>query len=344
MTRALRSNIRFRELAALVAFVAVVVVAGFAQAREIKDMAGRSVALPDYPMRVVTIGAVPVLNSFLFALGEQDKIVNGLPPELARKFQYVFAPNLAGEPIVQGAEKGLSVETIVNLKPDVILTMDPATVQALAAFNLPVVFLRWTAPNDVIALMALLGDIFRKPSAARDYAAYFDQATRRVASIVAQADAAHRPRVLYANLRRLTQPHRIADWWIARAGGQSLTDNERTEESYTFSLEQFLAWDPQILIVADRAERDMALREPRFRNVSAVRDNRVYVAPAGAHLWANRTIEQPLTLIWATSIIHPQELPSDVLRADTADFYERFFHVKLTAEQIDEILAGAPGR
>jgi len=335
---------RLRELATLVAFFAVVGVAGCAQARVVTDMSGRSVALPDQPMRVVTIGAVPVLNSFLFALGEQDKIVNGPPPELARKFQYVFAPNLTGKPIVQGAEKGLSVETIVTLKPDVILTMDVATVQALAAFNLPVVLLRWTAPDDVKALMALLGDIFGKQSAARDYGAYFDKTTQRIAAIVAQIDAAHRPRVLYANLRRLTQPHRIADWWIARAGGRSVTDNGRTEESYTFSLEQFLAWDPQILIVADRAELEMALHEPRFQNVSAVRDKHVYVAPAGAHLWANRTIEQPLTLIWATSIILPQQLPAEAVRADIDDFYQRFFHVKLSAEQIDEILAGAPGR
>jgi len=50
--------------------------------------------------------------------GRQDALVNGLPPELARKFQYVFAPELAGKPVVQGAEKGLAVEDIIGLKPE----------------------------------------------------------------------------------------------------------------------------------------------------------------------------------------------------------------------------------
>jgi iron complex transport system substrate-binding protein len=67
---------------------------------------------------MVMLGAVPVINGFLFALGRQDALVNGLPPELARKFQYVFAPELAGKPVVQGAEKGLAVEDIIGLKPE----------------------------------------------------------------------------------------------------------------------------------------------------------------------------------------------------------------------------------
>jgi iron complex transport system substrate-binding protein len=328
----------FAALAFILCFVAE------AQGRELVDMAGRSVTIPDRVARVVTLGPVPVLNGFLFALGKQDTLVNGLPPELARKFQYVFAPELAGKPIVQGAEKGLAVEDIVALKPDLILTMDLATARKLQEIALPVVYLRWTAPEDVKALMALLGDILGKSKEASDYAAYFDETMKRVSALVDPIAPAGRPRILYVNLRRLTQPHRIADWWIAKAGGRSLTDDGRAQESVTFSLEQMLSWDPEVMIVADQGEAKMAYEDPRFKDISAVRNRHVYVAPAGAHLWANRTIEQPLTVLWAVSIIHPELVTREKLKSEMAAFYNRFFHKSLSREEIDEILAGSVGR
>lgn len=331
-------------LHALVFFAFLFVQAIEGEARTIVDMSGRAVVLPEKVSRVVTLGAVPVLNGFLFAFGEQDSIVNGLPTALARKYQYVFAPGLAQKPIVQGAEKALAVEEIVGLRPDVIFTMDVATAESLRSLRLPAIYLRWTAPEDVKPLMALLGEIFGKRGLAGEYAAYFDRTLELVARRVGSSDGSERPRVLYVNLRRLTQPHRVADWWIARAGGHSLTDAPRDQESITFSLEQMLAWDPQVMIVADRAEAEMAFHEPRLQNMSAVRDKRVHVAPSGAHLWANRTVEQPLTVLWAATIIHPELLSLDELRAEMSAFYDRFFHARLSREQIDDILDGASGR
>jgi iron complex transport system substrate-binding protein len=310
-----------------------------AQARAIVDMAGRKVEIRDRIERVVTLGAVPVINGFLFALHEQETLANGLPPQLTRKYQYVFAPGLAGKPVVQGPEKGLAIEDILALKPDLVLTMDMAIAQKLGDLGLSVVFLRWTAPEDVKALMALLGDLFDKADLARDYAAYFDAVVNRVSAWTGAASK--RPRVLYVNLRRLTQPHRIAEWWIAKAGGRSVTDDGRLQESVTFSLEQMLAWDPEILIVANQGELKTAYADPRFKDLAAVRDKRVFVAPMGAHLWANRTIEQPLTLLWAASLIHPERISGEKLEAEAAAFYARFFDKALSNEQIDEILAGA---
>ena len=38
--------------------------------RTVTDMAGRAVHLPAQIVRVVTLGSLPVLNSFVFTLGE----------------------------------------------------------------------------------------------------------------------------------------------------------------------------------------------------------------------------------------------------------------------------------
>jgi iron complex transport system substrate-binding protein len=327
---------------ALFALLSVAVSAGEVSARTVSDMAGRKIELPDRVTRIVTLGATPVVNGFLFAFGAQDEIVNGLPPQLAHKFQYVFAPQLAGKPLVQGMEGGFSIEAIIALRPDVVLTMDLTAALALERMGVPALYLRWAAPTDIEPLMQTLGDVLAAPDAAKEYAAYFDAVRERIRQRLAQTAPTARPRTLYVNLQRLTQPHLIAEWWIDQAGGRSVTDNGRSAESFTFSLEQMLAWDPQILIVANRRELAMALNDPRLQGLSCVRDKRIYVAPVGAHLWANRTVEEPLTLLWAASIIHPELFTSTEVKDEMKTFYARFFKVALSPEQIDEILADVP--
>ncbi|BBU63846.1 ABC transporter substrate-binding protein (plasmid) [Methylosinus sp. C49] len=313
------------------------------ECRTILDMDGRRVTLSDEISRIVTIGPVPVLNGFLFAFGRQQAIANGLPRELTRKYQFVFAPDLATRPVVQSSA-GLAVEDIVALRPDLVLTMDRSATDKLSALGLPAVLLKWREPDDVKTLMRLLGEILDERKSAEDYIRYFDETLARVATTLGPIEEAQRPRVLYVNYRRLTQPHRIAEWWMARAGGHSVTDDRRTEESVTFSLEQMIGWNPEVVIVPDRAEVELVKAEPRLRDVAAVRNGRVHVAPGGAHLWANRTIEQPLTVLWAASILYPEKFPRAALENEMRSFYDRFFHVPLGKEQIDEILADSPGR
>jgi len=314
-----------------------------AASRNLQDMGGHEVVLPEKASRIVTLGAVPVLNGFLFAFGAQKAIANGLPRNLNWKYQAVFAPDLAGKPVVQGAD-GVSIEQVIALQPELILTFDEKIDATLNKLNLPVVQLSWSKPDDVKPLMALLGQILNQPDVAEDYARYFDTTLADVTATLAKNGPSEAPRVLYVNYRSLTQPHRIAEWWIPKAGGRSMTNDGRPQESVTFSLEQIVAWDPQIVIVSGQSEIAQVLAETKLQNVAAVRDKKIFVAPVGAHLWANRTIEQPLTVLWAASLFHPDLFSRERLRSEMGRFYDHFFHVAVTPEQIDEILAGAPGR
>ena len=314
--------------------------------RVVVDMAGHPVTVPDTIHRVVTLGPVPVLNSFIFALGKGDTIVNGLPGNLGGprwKYQYLIAPTLKDRPIVQGPEGGPAVEDILALAPDAVLTMDMRTVEAMARVGLPVIYLSWRRPEDAKAVLRLLAELYGTPEAAERYGRYFDATLARVAARIDRQPEAGRPRVLYASLGRLTQPHLIAEWWIARAGGRSVTSDGRTAESLTFSLEQLLAWDPEVLILANPAEVADAYADPRLAGIAAVRNRRVHAIPMGAHLWGNRTIEQPLTVLWAARIIRPDLFPDLDLDRELATFYAAIFRFDLTPEMIAEILAGRPG-
>lgn len=92
----------------------------------VTDMAGRTVRLPTRIERVVTLGSLPVLNSFVFALGEGRTIQNGLA-DFGKsphwKYQTVFAPHLARQPTMQQPNREPNLEAVLLAAPDVVLTM-----------------------------------------------------------------------------------------------------------------------------------------------------------------------------------------------------------------------------
>ena len=312
--------------------------------RTLTDMAGDTVTLPVRVERVATVGPVPVLNSLVFAIGEGRAIVNGLP-EFARKqrwrYQTVFAPHTAILPPLDNPDRSANLEALLRVAPDAVLTMNRATADTLRRAGLPALYLAWRQPEDVKAVVRLLGQVFNKPQAAERYATRFDALLAAVAMRLRNKTPV-RPRVVYFSPATLTQPHLVAEWWIRRAGGESLTDDGRSVESRSFTLEQMLAWDPDILIVSGHEEAAALHSEPRFAGLKAIRTGRVLIAPCGAHTWGNRTAEQALTVLWAAKQFYPAQFADVDLVAETQRFYRDIFGTSLSAAQVEEILAGGP--
>ncbi len=310
--------------------------------RTVTDMAGRQVALPAQINKIATIGAVPVINSLVFAFGDGDKIVNGLP-DFARKpqwkYQTIFDPRIANEPQLQDANNAPNIEEVLKAAPDVVLTLDRPTVDTLGQRGIPAIYLAWQTDNLKQA-MTILGQVLNKPAQADAYTKYFDTTLARVNNVIGTVPMESRPKVLYVNLKTLSQPQLIGEWWIRQAGGISVTDNGRMTESITFSAEQVLAWNPDIVIVSDPADVEGIKADPRFKTLKAVMSGKVYLAPIGAHLWANRTIEQPLGVLWAAKLFYPERFTDVDLTGETKSFYHTFFGFDLSDAQVAEILSG----
>lgn len=310
--------------------------------RVVKDMSGREVTLPAVVQKAVTIGSVPVINSFIFAVGGGDTIENGLP-DFARKprwkYQTVFAPAMADKPIMQGASNSEPLtEVILQAVPDIVFTMDKSTVSVLEGKGINSFYLENKKPEDVKEIVRLMGEIYGKPEIAAQYSQYFDDVIARVETDVSGIPEEKRPKVLNLNVDSMSQPHLIAEWWITAAGGVSVTNDGRTQETLSVSMEQILNWNPDVLIVASSAQKESVLKDERFKQIAAVKNKQIFVAPTGAHTWANRTVEQPLTVLWAHSHFYPDLLGEADLQKEVAGFYSRFFGVELSDAQIKEIL------
>lgn len=312
----------------------------------VTDMAGRTLVLPAAVERVATVGSVPVINGYLMALGAADRIVNGLPARFTAAGRWQLhlrlAPHLAGQPVLQGqAGTEVNLEDLMQLAPDAVITMDRASIRALDMANIPVVYLEWATESDIHRNLRMLGCILDRAKQSEDYLAYFDATLQGVRQAVDAVPAQQRPKVLYFNPHTMTTPLAIANWWITQAGGQSMTQDWATGGNAQYTHERLLQWDPNVLIVNSPDQMQAIYRDERFSRLSAVKHRRVHVTPMGSHLWGQRTIEQPLTVLWAASLIHPALFPQDELAQETKTFYRRFFGYALSDAEVGAILSAS---
>lgn len=331
-----------RASVVLIPGVAALLLTSTTLARDITDMAGRSVTVPDTIESMITLGSVPVINSFVGASGNSSKIVSGLPERFAESgrwtFQYVFAPQIKDAPDLQDANYAPDIEKILVQNPDVALTFEQDTADVLTANGIATVMLRVQTPDQAKDAVDLLGDLFGTPQVSTRYADFFDSTLDGVAEKLAPIPDKERPKVLYINPRNMTQPHLIAEWWMKAGGAHSVTDDGRTAETLSLTTEEVVGADPDVIIVADSKDIGVLKEDPNLSQLRAVQTNRILVMPTGAHTWGNRTSEQPLSVQWMATQLYPDLFPATELKTTAHDFYKDFFDVDLTDAQITTIL------
>lgn len=314
--------------------------------RTVTDMAGRTVTLPAEINKIGTFGAIGVLNTFVETMGAGDKICNEGSPSFVKspswaKYQYLFAPQLPNCPPFQGADSEILMENVLSVKPDVCLTMDAAMTDQLTAQGLTVIQLSWTKTEDVKTCITLLGEVLNKQDVATDYLAYFDKMVAEANQLTKNIKETDKKKVAYGTISEFTQPHLIAEWWIPEAGGISVTSNSRTDantEKLVYTLEDLLQWNPDVIIVTSKSEKETIMADARFADITAVKNSAIYIMPRVAHVWGNRTTEQPLTIMWTMNKLYPEIMTNEALSEDISYFYSHFLKYDFTKEQIQEII------
>ncbi len=310
----------------------------------VTDMAGRTVEIPAVINKIATFGSIGVLNAMVETIGCGSKIANQMSASFTKtdkwKYQYVFAPQVADGPVLEvGGE--IDIEAVLQLDPDVCLCMTEATAALLEEKGLAVVYLEWQTLDDVEPCITLLGEIFSKQDIAADYIEYFNNKVAEAESLTAGLADEDKKTVLYGNITTYTQPHAIAEWWIAEAGGISVTNTGRDLEavaSYTYTLEDLLLWNPDVMVTTANTMAAELLAMDTLKSINAIKNNEIYYIPTVAHVWGNRTPEQPLTVFWMMNKLYPDIMPVDTLKEEIRYFYSHFFLTNLTDEQLIEII------
>jgi iron complex transport system substrate-binding protein len=193
-------------------FGAVFGVAPAAHARQVTDLAGRTVTVPDHPKRVL-LGE----GRFVFAmalLDQKDPVarVVGWQGELKQQDPYSWNqlvtryPKAAHVPLIgKTSEASVSPEKIVSLAPDVAVFSlsghgpgrNNPMITALQDAGIPIVFIdfRQHPVQNTVPSMRILGQALDRQAEADAYIAFYEERLAHVRKIVEPVPQAQRPRV-----------------------------------------------------------------------------------------------------------------------------------------------------
>lgn len=322
-----------------------------AATRQITDAAGRQVTIPLIVHRVAD--PWPANNAMVLMLGGAEKLV--ATSEQARRQPWLrkLYPRIDQVPAAFNVAGEVNIETLIGAHPDVILMAyggtPPKWLQTIEAFHIPVVLMSNDSLESLKATVRMTGEVLgpRESKVAQEYLRYFDDNIRRVREITDKLPMSARPKVLHtASGGILTVDGRdsVIDDWIRIAGGVNAADVVGLARPVT--LEQVAAWNPDVIIVGtapNQQSRQAILDDPRWQQISAVRNGKVLVNPSGAYLWDRHSAEAALQVLWAAKQLHPAQFAALDVAQETKQFYARFFHYKLTDADLTSIMnATAP--
>lgn len=312
----------------------------------VTDMMGAEVTFESVPQTIATFGSIGVLNTLVECLGCGDRICNNMGTnfESTKSYPHLrleFAPQTKDAPLLTNSDGELLIEEILLLDPDLCLTMTKAVAEQLREQGLNVIYLEWQQQDDVFTAMTLMGEVLGQQELAQEYLEYFDEMVAEAESLTADIPEDEKKTVLYGSITNFSQPHIIAEWWITEAGGISVTNNGRPDtESYNYTMEDVLLWDPDVMLVSGRSQIEELTTNSTFADLTAVQNGDIYCVPTVGHAWGNRTVEQPLTIFWTINKLYPELVSDEYLSEKIYDFYDHFFHYQLSDEQLATFVEG----
>ncbi|MGH3778235.1 MAG: hypothetical protein ACRDRR_21270 [Pseudonocardiaceae bacterium] len=99
-----------------------------------------------------------------------------------------------------------------------------------------------------------------------------------------------------------------------------------------------MRWDPDIIVCRDAPTKPEILADPRWSNVTAVRNQQVFANPTGVYVWSVRSAESALQPLWAAKTFHPDLFPELDMAAEVKNFYSTFYSYDLSDDQVNAIL------
>jgi iron complex transport system substrate-binding protein len=179
-----------------------------------------------------------------------------------------------------------------------------------------VVFASFQNPTQLKAGVTLVADVLGGGAVARaqQFATYYDANVAQVQAKTAGFPPANQPKVYYTtgNPLQTEGQNSTVDVWMTEGGGQNVAavNGINTAPAFaTVTLENVLKWDPDIIVCRDAATKPQILADPRWTNVAAVRNHRVYTNPQGVYVWSVRSAESALQPLWAAKTFHPDLFP-----------------------------------
>ena len=320
--------------------------------REITDMAGRTVVVPDEIETVFSSSTVTAI--FMYTLAP-DKLLgwNYELNELEKSIileEYHDLPNF-------GMGDSINYEAVIAADPTIAVNVGTINDKMISdcdklskSLGVPVVAVDGNLSASAEAYR-FMGELLGEEEQAEKLASYAEKTFADIEKMEVPEDK--KVRIYYGNGEDSleTAPAGSAHGQIIdMVNAVNVADLEMGEGSRVqISAEQLLAWDPDVIVVNGEPKADTSgasaaeaiLANPDYASLKAVQDQQVYGTPNTPFSWIDRPMgpNRIVGIRWLSGLIYPEYLNYNV-DEEVKEFFDLFYHVQLTDEKLENIYSG----
>ncbi|KAB7898626.1 ABC transporter substrate-binding protein [Rouxiella sp. S1S-2] len=335
--------------------------------RQVTDQLGRQVIVPDHVDRVVVLQH-QTLN-LLVQLDATRKIVGVLAnwkQQLGDSYVRL-APQLLKTPAL-GDLTHVDLESLVALHPQVVFVTNYAPKEMIdqitnAGIAVVAISLREDKTGEAGKMnpemnneeqayneglkqgIRLIGEVVNRQKQANALIDYTFAQRKMVSERLQSVTPQQRVRVYMANPDLTTYGSgKYTGLMMNHAGAFNVA--ESTVKGFKqVSMEQVIAWNPQVIFVQDRYPEVVTdiEHDPKWQVIDAVKNHRVYLMPEYAKAWGYPMPEAlAIGELWMAKKLYPQKF-SDIDMQKQADaYYQRFYRTDYVAQQSASVTSSGP--
>lgn len=333
----------------LIQILSIALIAFTLHAKTLNDMDGHPVILPDQTDHV--FGSSPPMNYLLYTLNP-DKMIglnfkarnpNNSADEQFLNKRFLSLPVIGS---FHGGGQSINLETLMKYKPQLVLVwQDDMLVQTVAKeiekTAIPSYLIPFRHINDMPRAFRLAGNAIGESKRGEILAAYSEKIIKDVQKSVSKAKPV---RYYYAEGLDGLSTECDSSFHVEAmnfAGGRNVHSCQQSGilGLEKISFETLLAYNPDVIIVQNRAVYNDLITDPMWKSLRALKSGRIYLVPVQPFNWVDRppSFMRVLGIQWLAHLFHPKEFKAD-LNQRTKEFYDLFLHVKLSDEQIKNLL------
>jgi len=321
-----------------------------ASAREITDMVARTVNVPDKIFKIY--GVSPPVTYLIYSIDASlVAAVNSPVGKYEKGFLKQSYKNLPVAGGIFGQGRSINMESIMEIKPDMVIFwawkdngINSRYAEKMQNAGIPSVFLDLDRLEAYPRAYRFLGDILGKKERCERLASYIENSLKSVSDVVSIIPDKKKVSVYYAegidglSTERSSSIHAEL---ISLAGGINVHHGDAPDHygMEKISIEQILLYDPEVILVQEKAFYDSIFSDKRWQSVSAVKTKRIHLIPKSPFNWLDRppSFMRALGLKWLANILYPSLYRIDPL-TETKRFYRLFLDTELGNYQTVEVL------
>jgi iron complex transport system substrate-binding protein len=320
--------------------------------RVITDMTGRKIRVPDPLSRVALFGGPT--GQLAYILGARNQLCAVTSSLKGSELVNAFDPTIRDLPGPRSTSGHVNIEALLLSRPQLVIagTLDGSIVEKKT--GIPVAYTESSMNHGLDLLkkeIQFYAAVFGKEKRGERYLAYLDKTIALVRSRTKDIPADKRKKVFngygpshlvtlggdtFMHERILTAGCIDATAGISTAGAKEGLHSGLSE----MSLEKVLGWNPEILVI-DSGTPEELYRDPRWKNVSAIRNRQVFKQPVGIFIWDRPTAEAAvLNPLWLAKTAYPERFRDVDMMKEVKKFYREIMSFNLSDAQARVILDG----